>query len=201
MRKPMAPRLLPSFSNPSDCRDSSGASSLRMASTRSRIRATASAAWSRPSTFSTPRICASSPGTGSRTERSAGLRKNWSRRCSASAKVTRSSPTTVPRVCRSLTRRYSSSIQGCRPATGCPSQTACSRAASSRMRAARVVSRGRNSASEASRNSTVVATSMACSGVGSCPLRKTCWATVRRAWVRGWLSGCSRSSDSTTSPS
>jgi hypothetical protein len=41
---------------------------------------------------------------------SSGLRKNWSNAFSASDRVARNSPTTVPMVCRSLTRRYNSSI-------------------------------------------------------------------------------------------
>ncbi len=42
----------------------------------SRIRTTASDAWSKPSTDSTPRICANCPGTGASSVVSAGLRKN-----------------------------------------------------------------------------------------------------------------------------
>ena len=82
------------------------------------------------STESTPRIACSWPGTGISTSRCAGLRKYWSICFSTSDSEARSSCTTLPMVCRSETRRYSSSIHGSSGWASRPSPT-------SRMRCAR----------------------------------------------------------------
>ena len=101
---------------------------------------------------------------GSARSRCAGLRKYWSICFSTSDSEARSSCTTLPMVWRSETRRYSSSIQARAAAASRPSRT-------SRMRCARRCTRlpisgwsKSPSSSEASRYSTLVATSIASAG-------------------------------------
>ena len=129
------------------------------------------------STDSTPRIDCSCAGTGISTSRCAGLRKYWSICFSTSDSEARSSCTTLPMVCRSDTRRYSSSIHGSSGCAGWPSLTWRMRCA---RRCTRVPIKGWSnspSSSEASRYSTLVATSMASAGLGVCAAA-TVWATA-----------------------
>ena len=97
------------------------------------------------------RIACSWPGTGISTAGSDGLRKNWSISFSDSDKAPRSSCTTLPIVCRSETRRYSSSIQGSSGSAGEPWRTASMRCARRRTRSAWPGSSKSASSSEASR--------------------------------------------------
>ena len=146
----------------------------------SRIRTTASDAWSSPSTESTPRICARRPGTGVSTDRSAGSRKNWSMAFSASASVARSSSTTLPMVWWSLTRRYSSSIQGSSGSGCAPAVTWRRRSARRPARSAMVSGAESSSSNVACRYSTDVATSIANAGDGGSPDR----VVLSTAWVK-----------------
>ena len=184
IRKPSAPRLLPSFSN--IClRSSSDATSLVSSrSTVSRMRKTASDAWSSPSTESTPRIWAKRPGTVARGETSSGLRKNWSIARSASPSVERNSPTTLPFVWLSLTRRYSSSIQGSSDSGSPPALTLSRRSARRRARATICSSAVSVSSSAACKYSTAVATSMASAGEGGSPERVVVSSAFVRACAR-----------------
>ena len=112
IRKPSAPRLWASRSNCARGPGSEGSTSvLASSSTWSRIFSVACAACDRPSTLNTPRIACSWPGTGISRSRLDGSRKYSSHWRSTSERLARSSWTTEPSVCRSATRRYSSSIQ------------------------------------------------------------------------------------------
>ncbi len=102
---------------------------------------------------------------------SVGRRKNWSRDFSSSLRWARNSPTTVPIVWRSLTRRYSSSIHGSSGSERPPSRTRSMRPASCTVRAVSCRSCGSRSSKAASRYSTEVATSIASSVAGG--LRRT----------------------------
>ena len=152
IKKLRAPTLLPSWSNVPAARARSSSTSVSsMLSTLSRMRSTACDAWSKPNTDSTPRICASCPGTSRRTSLSLGLRKNKSSDFSSSLSDTRSSPTTLPIVCLSLTRRYRSSIH---VSSGCalpPFLTPSSRSARCWVRTASCGSVGSKSSKAASR--------------------------------------------------
>ena len=120
------------------------------------------------STDSTPRIDCSCAGTGISSSRCDGSRKYWSICFSTSDSDARSSCTTLPIVCRSDTRRYSSSIHGSSGFGSRPSLTSPMRCAS---RCTRVPISGWSkspSSSEASMYSTLVATSIASAGGGAC---------------------------------
>ena len=187
MRKPNAPRLLPSFSKVF-WRSGSSAGSLSMSrSTASRMRSTASEAWSSPSTESTPRICARRPGTLASWPVSAGLRKNWSMARSASPSVARNSSTTLPMVWLSLTRRYSSSIHGSRGSGSPPAHTRPRRSDRRLERSDNCSSEVSVSSRAACRYSTAVATSMASAGAGGSPLRTVRSTALVRACARDSL--------------
>jgi hypothetical protein len=137
MRKPRAPRLLARRSKTSRAPGrSKSISVLARPSTSSRMRTVARAAWSRPSTLSTPRMACSWPGTGISSSRWVGLRKYSSHCFSTSDRLARSSCTTLPRVWRSETRRYRSSIQSSSGSAGWPWATASTRRARRRTRSA-----------------------------------------------------------------
>jgi hypothetical protein len=194
IRKPSAPRLLPSASKPAI--SSAGEVLTSMASTSSRMRCTVSAAWSRPSTENTPRICINCVGTVRRSPFSAGRRKYWSSDFSSSLRWLRSSSTTVPMVWRSLTRRYRSSIHGSSGSEWPPARTRSMRPASCSVREVSCGSLGSRSSSAASRYSTEVATSIASSVSGGWPdLTEASTACVSACTI-GRLGGCSFCSDS-----
>ncbi len=197
MRKPSAPRLLPSFSK-TTWRSCAGISLISRRSTVSRMRTTASDAWSRPSTDRTPRICCRQPGTGLSAATSSGLRKNWSMDFSASASVARNSSTTLPMVWWSLTRRYSSSIH-CSSGWGSPpAATPSSRSARRAARSAMYSWATSSSSKDACRYRTEVATSMASAADGGSPARVVASTARVSAWASGSLSGWSLRSESHT---
>ncbi|MNS58288.1 hypothetical protein D3C72_912030 [compost metagenome] len=195
MRKPSAPRLLPSASKVAI--SSTGERlTCSICSTSSRMRCTVCAACSSPSTENTPRICMSWVGTVRSNGFSAGRRKYWSSDFSSSLRWLRSSSTTVPMVWRSLTRRYRSSIHGSSGSERPPSRTRSMRPASCSVRAVSCGSLGSRSSSAASRYSTEVATSIASSVSGGWPERTEASTACVSACTIGWLGGCSFSSDS-----
>ena len=104
IRKLRALRLPARRSN-SGCWWRASVPAVTKASTSSRMRSTASVAWSSPSTENTPRIACNCAGTGISTAGSVGARKNWSMSFSDSDSALRSSCTTLPMVWRSETRR------------------------------------------------------------------------------------------------
>ena len=199
IRKPRAPRLLPSLSNvPAARAFSSSTSSTSISSTASRIRSTACEAWSSPRTESTPRICERWLGASRSGPLSCGLRKKLSSSFSSSPRVMRNSPTTLPMVWRSLTRRYSSSIQVSSGWACPPWRTACNRSASRAVRAASWASVGSRSSNAASRYRMAVATSIASSGPGARAERATPSIAAFNASASGALGGCSFTSESVT---
>ena len=197
IRKPKAPRLLPILSNRRCC-SSSGTCSVCRRSTFWRMRTMACEAWSSPRTDSTPRICDKCAATGASTAVSAGLRKYWSSSFSASARVPRNSPTTLPMVCWSLTWRYSCSIQGSSGWAGCPAST-CSRRPAKVSACEAIASSARSSEAKAAcRYSTAVATSIATSGDGGWAWVATLCTTCIKALARDRLPGCSLTRESQT---
>ncbi len=164
----------------------------------SRIRITASEAWSSPNTDSTPRICANWPGTPTKGLVSSGLRKNWSIARSASPKAIRSSSTTLPIVWWSLTRRYRSSIQCSSGSGSAPMRTWSSRSAKRLARCDMCSSALSNSSKAACKYNTEVATSMASAGGGGSPERRVPSITLLRAWAKASLLGWSLRSESQT---
>ena len=134
IRKPIAPKLLPNLSKIPNRALASSMSSTRNCSTLDRMRSAASDGWSSPSTENTPRICANWLGTSRNGVLSFGLRKNLSSDASTSPRLLRSSSTTLPMVCRSLTRRYSSSIHASRGSGSAPSLTLSRRCANRTLR-------------------------------------------------------------------
>ena len=197
----MALRLLPScWKVPASRASASSTSVSRICSTMVRMRVTACTAWSRPSTDSTPRICASCDTATCRPSFSCGVRKNWSSDFSTSPSATLSSPTTLPIVWRSLTRRYSCSIQVSSGWACWPAITASRRSASACVRAVSSGALGSKSSNAASRYSVVVATSMASSGLTP-PGSRTAWsAAFTSAWASTVLAGCSLSNESPIRP-
>ncbi len=193
IRKPSAPRLLPSDST--CCPPAALPPAIRW-STLSRMRCTVRAACSSPSTENTPRICRSWLGTVRSSPISVGRRKNWSSDFSSSDRCARSSSTTVPMVWRSLTRRYSSSIQGSSGSGRPPSRARSMRPASCTVRAVSCRSCGSRSSKAASRYSTEVATSIASSVEGARPERSEASTALCSACTIGALAGCTFSSDS-----
>ena len=199
IRKLSAPRLSASRSKVPVWIACCGLTSvLASASTSSRMRSTACEAWSSPSTDSTPRIADSCAGTGISTSRWAGSRKYWSMFFSTSDSEARSSCTTLPMVWRSETRRYSSSIHNSSvPGSRCW-RTESMRCASRVTRCAPSGWSKSPSSSDASRNSSAVATSIAISAGGSPPLATVCAAATCKARPSTAPSGYRRPSDSAT---
>ena len=160
---------------------------------------TAAEACSSPSTDNTPRIDDNCPGTGISSSRRLGSRKYWSICFSISDSDARNSCTTLPMVWRSLTRRYSSSIHGSSASAGWPLQTLSMRCAS---RATRLPSSGWSSSPssiDASRHSTLVATSIASAGGGAWPLSTVFAAAAEKACASISPDGNSRCTESPTS--
>ena len=162
------------------------------------MRATASDAWSSPSTERTPRIWASCPGTVESTDSSSGARKNWSRHFSASANVARNSSTTLPMVWRSLTLRYRSSIHGSSGAGSAPARTCSRRSAKRLARSTMLVSLASRSSNVACRYNTEVATSIANAAAGGSPERTVASRVRVRARARLSLPGSSLFNESHT---
>ena len=199
IKKLSAPKLLPNWSKvPADRARASSISVSNSCSTLSRMRKTAWDAWSNPSTDRTPRIWANWPGTRVKTDLSFGSRKKKSSDFSSSPSDKRSSPTTLPMVCLSLTRRYSSSIHGCKGWAMPPFLTLFSRSAKCWVRAASCASCGSRSSNAASRHKTEVATSIANSIAGGFAERTVASTAWVNAKARLWLLGCSLTSESLT---
>ena len=197
--KPRAPRLLPSFSNAVGLPTALPISaSDRKPSTVPRIRTTANAAWSRPSSDNTPRICARRSGTAISGWVSVVLRKNWSISFSTSPREVRNSPTTLPMVWRSLTRRYRSSIHASSGSDWPPACTRCRRCARCSARWAVCTSSAPSSSNVACRYNTAVATSMANAADGGSPERATASVACASASASGALPGCRRRKESPT---
>ena len=198
IRKLSADRLPASRSNTGCCSAAAGPAAISV-STSSRMRSTACVAGSSPSTDSTPRMACNWAGTGISSVGSCGARKNWSISFSDSPRLPRSSCTTLPIVCRSATRRYSSSIQASSGCGRAPLRTASMRLARRRTRAPCSGPSKSPSASTASSHSRLVAHSIASVGAGAA----CCSTVVAPACASASASvspeGSSRLSDSPTS--
>ena len=160
-----------------------------MDSTVSRICSTACDASSRPNTDKTPRIWASWRGTAANKILFWGSRKYRSKELSNSPREVRSSPTTLPMVCLSLTRRYRSSIQLCSGWGMPPTRTSSRRSARLAMRTVIWGSLGSRSSNAASRYSTDVATSIASSTRGVTPALSAVSTARVSATASGSLGG------------
>ena len=152
-----------------------------------------------PSTDSTPRIADSWPGTGISISRLDGSRKYWSICFSTSDSDARSSCTTLPMVWRSLTRRYSSSIQVSSGCGSAPRRRSSTRRASRCTRAASSGWSRSPSSMEASRYSIAVATSIASGAGGAAAALTVCVTAVCSAVASTSPDGNRRCSESPTS--
>ena len=199
IRKLSAPTLLPRYSKVPAARASSGSVSVSSIFwTLLFIRKTALQAWSSPNTDKTPRIWDNCPGTVCNVVLSFGLRKKASSDFSSSPRETRSSPTTLPIVCLSLTRLYNSSIQLSSGWGLPPTRTLSRRWARLAVRTANCGSLGSRSSKTASRYSTEVATSIASSIPGVWALLTVVSIARLNTCASGSLGGWSLSSDSVT---
>ena len=200
IKKLSAPRLSASrLKLPLALACAASTSVLASVSTSSRMRSTACEAWSRPSTDSTPRMADNWPGTGISSARRAGSRKYWSMAFSISDSEARSSCTTLPMVWRSDTRRYSSSIHKSSVPGSRAWRTWSMRWARRCTRCAPSGCSKSPSSSEASMNSSAVATSIARSAGGSAPVAVVWAAATCSERPSTPPSGYRRASESATS--